>query len=68
MTVNEIQILICGLLIGAQSMSLLHAFWNARDDRRDLAASRLARRRAAGDHYYSSLRLYQLQAERKVTR
>ncbi|SED26282.1 hypothetical protein SAMN05216532_3989 [Streptomyces sp. 2231.1] len=61
MTDNEIQILICGASYGAVLTTWLHAFWNARDDRRDLEASRLARRRAAADRYYSSLRLYQLQ-------
>ncbi|KOG73532.1 hypothetical protein ADK77_08350 [Streptomyces antibioticus] len=68
MTVNEILFLIYGIAIGAQVMESVHAYWAHQDARRSRAAAETARRRAAGDHYLASLRLYQLQAERKVTR
>ena len=68
MTAIELEILVCGLLIGAQAMNCLHVYWGVRDDRRDLAASRQARRRAAADRYFASLRLYQLQHRTEARR
>ncbi|MET7914437.1 hypothetical protein ABZU45_00600 [Streptomyces avermitilis] len=61
MTPNEIQMLIVGAALGAQLMNLLHVWWDMRDGRRSAAASRAAVKRAAGDQYLNSLRLYQLQ-------
>lgn len=61
MTMDQITLLVSGVAIGAQLMNVMHVYWGARDDRRNLAASRQARRLAAADHYYRSLRLYQLQ-------
>ncbi|MEV7240431.1 hypothetical protein AB0N92_04095 [Streptomyces sp. NPDC093248] len=60
MTANEILFLIYGVALGAIWMSVLHARWAAQDVRRSRATSRAALRRAAGDRYLSSLRLYQL--------
>ncbi|MFJ4617398.1 hypothetical protein [Streptomyces sp. NPDC088812] len=61
MTPNEIQILICGIGIGAQAMAVCHMIGDMRDARRSLAAARQARRRATADHYLSSFRLYRMQ-------
>lgn len=61
MTDNEIGMLFVGVALGAQGMTLLHVFWNARDARRDARHARAANKRAAGDQYLNSLRLYQLQ-------
>ena len=61
MTDNEIQMLITGVALGAQGMTLLHIFWNARDARRDARRAQAANKRAAGDQYLNSLRLYRLQ-------
>lgn len=61
MTANEIQILICGIAIGGQAMAVWHMVLDMRAARRSLAESTKARRRAAADHYFNSLRLYQLQ-------
>lgn len=61
MTPNEIQMLITGVALGAQGMTLLHVFWNARDARRDARRSQAAAKRSAGDQYLNSLRLYRLQ-------
>lgn len=61
MTVSELQMLICGIGIGAQGMALQHMWWDMRDARRSEKVSRQAWRDAAGDCYLSSLRLYQLQ-------
>lgn len=61
MTPNEIQMLVCGIGIGAQGMAIWRMVLDMRDARRSLADSYQARRRAAGDHYLNSLRLYRLQ-------
>lgn len=61
MTDNEIVMLFVGISLGAQGMSLLHIFWNARDARRDARRAQAAAKRAAGDQYLNSLRLYRLQ-------
>ncbi|GAA3854007.1 hypothetical protein GCM10023084_05290 [Streptomyces lacrimifluminis] len=66
MTDNEIQMLFVGVALGAQGVSLLHVFWNARDARRGHTAAEAARKRAAGDLYLSSLRLYRLQHRSRV--
>jgi biotin-(acetyl-CoA carboxylase) ligase len=65
-TANELQMLICGIGIGAQSMALWHMALDIRDTRRTLAESRRARRRSAADHYLNSLRLYRLQQRTEV--
>lgn len=64
MTVNEILFLIYGIAIGAQAMASLHAYWAHQDARRSRTAAKAARRRAAGDRYLASLRLYQLRQQR----
>ncbi|GKQ35816.1 hypothetical protein [Streptomyces sp. A012304] len=61
MTPNELQILICGIAIGANLMVILNACWDWRNTRRGIERSRQARRRAAADHYLNTLRLYRLQ-------
>ncbi|MFJ8081990.1 hypothetical protein ACIQ6Y_15400 [Streptomyces sp. NPDC096205] len=61
MTSSEIQILIYGLLMGAQITNVAHVILDCRAVRRSLADSRQARRCAAGDHYFNSLRLYRIQ-------
>lgn len=61
MTPNEIQMLCVGIALGAQLMSLLHLYWNHSDSRRNAARTQAAMKRAAGDRYLSSLRLYRLQ-------
>ncbi|MFE5189207.1 hypothetical protein [Streptomyces sp. NPDC056628] len=66
MTENETVMLCLGFALGAQGMALLHAWWNMRDADRSLAESEAARKRAAGDHYLSSLRLYRLQQRSRV--
>ena len=68
MTANELQMLVVGIALGAQLMTLQHMWWDRQDARRNLARSRQAWRRAAGDRYLSSLRLYQLQQQRMGTR
>ncbi|MEU3292994.1 hypothetical protein ABZ722_11600 [Streptomyces longwoodensis] len=61
MTPSEITMLALGLGLGAQGTTVLHAYWASKDAQRSAAAARAARRRAAGDRYFTSLRLYQLQ-------
>ncbi|MFF5029223.1 hypothetical protein ACFY2J_34070 [Streptomyces collinus] len=68
MTANEILFLLYGVALGAIWMSVLHARWAAQDARRSRTAAEAARRRAAGDRYLSSLRLYQLQHRAGVRR
>jgi hypothetical protein len=60
-TDNEIQILFVGIALGAQGVSLLHAFWNVRDTRRGQVAAEAARKSTAGDLYLNGFRLYRLQ-------
>ncbi|WP_306186938.1 hypothetical protein [Streptomyces sp. MK5] len=62
MTENEILLLATGFSLGAQTVNLLHFWWQRQDERRSAAAARAARHRSAGDCYLNSLRLYQLQA------
>ncbi|MDX2552776.1 hypothetical protein QBA35_19110 [Streptomyces bottropensis] len=61
MTDSEIQMLLTGVALGAQGMSVLHAYWASKDARRSAARAQAAVKRSAGDRYLSSLRLYQLQ-------
>ncbi|MDV7221016.1 hypothetical protein [Streptomyces prunicolor] len=61
MTANEIQMLVCGIGIGAQGMAIWEMVRNMRASRRGRTESETARKQAAGDVYLSSLRLYQLQ-------
>lgn len=61
MTTDEIVLLATGFGIGAQFMAGLHMVWDMRDARRNEKVSRAAMKRAAGDRYLSSLRLYRLQ-------
>ncbi|MFF9324017.1 hypothetical protein ACF1AY_04790 [Streptomyces sp. NPDC014776] len=68
MTSNEISMLAIGFAIGAQGVNVLHAYWASKDARRRAVAARVARRRAAGDRYLSSLRLYQLQHRAEARR
>lgn len=60
MTPNEIQALCVGLALGVQGMAVLNMWWDARDARRDAAASKAALKRSAGDLYLSSFRRYRL--------
>ncbi|MEU5192786.1 hypothetical protein AB0G86_01810 [Streptomyces scabiei] len=66
MTPSEIQMLITGAALGAQGMSILHAYWASKDAHRSAARARAAMKRSAGDRYLSSLRLYQLQHRSQV--
>lgn len=61
MTLNEFQMLIYGIGIGAQGMAILDMIGDMRGARRGRTESETARKQAAGDVYLSSLRLYQLQ-------
>ncbi|KUN91893.1 hypothetical protein [Streptomyces caeruleatus] len=61
MTPNELQMLVCGVLIGVYTMLIADIYWTWRDARRDRQRARAVRRRSAGDRYLNSLRLYQLQ-------
>lgn len=67
MTQNEILLLALGFSLGAQSVNLLHFWWQRQDARRSAAVARAARHRAAGDCYLNSLRLYQLRARSAET-
>ncbi|MET9411296.1 hypothetical protein ABZX90_36965 [Streptomyces sp. NPDC002935] len=66
MTPNEIQMTIVGAALGAQLMNLLHMRWDAQAARRSAAASRVARKQASGDMFFSSFRLYRLQNRSRV--
>lgn len=61
MNPNEIQMLVIGAALGAQLMNLLHMRWDAQAARRSAAASRVARKQATADLFFSSFRLYRLQ-------
>lgn len=58
---HEIQLLSIGIAIGMDLMLLMQIAFGILDDRRDREASRRARRRAAAEHYYRSLRRYHRQ-------
>lgn len=66
MTPNEIQMLVCGVVIGAQSMVSLNAYWACRDANRAATEAQAAAKRAAGDHYLNGFRLYRLQHRSRV--
>ena len=68
MTPNEIQMLVVGIALGVQGMTLLHMVWDMRDARRSERASRAVMKGAAGDQFMSSFRLYRLRAQREVRR
>ena len=60
---HDIQLLALGVAIGADLMLLVQMFFGILDDRRERKAvreSRAALKRAAGDHYLSSFRAYQV--------
>ena len=61
MTLNEFQMLIYGIGIGAQGMAILDMIGSMRGARRSQTQAETARKQAAGDAFLSSLRLYQLQ-------
>jgi len=60
-TPNEIQMLIVGIALGAQSMNVFHIVLDSRAARRSNAAAQRQARVIAADRFLSSLRLYQLQ-------
>lgn len=60
MTTNEIVMLAVGLSLGAQSMNLLHAYWDNQAARRSAAQAEATLKRLAGDRYLSSFRLFRL--------
>ncbi|GAA4999594.1 hypothetical protein [Streptomyces siamensis] len=66
MTPNEWQMLAVGIALGSQLMNLLHMRWNAQDARRNDAAAAATRKKAVGDLYLSSFRLYRLQQRSRV--
>jgi len=68
MTSNEISMLVVGLALGSQGVNVVHAYWASRDARRSAIAAQAAVKRAAGDRYVSSLRLYQLQHRTEARR
>ncbi|MFB7739595.1 hypothetical protein ACFC08_35650 [Streptomyces sp. NPDC056112] len=68
MTPTEIQILVCGVLIGAYLVIALHAFWGWRDAQCNLQASRRLRRVREADHFFDSLWTYQMQQKLKALR
>ncbi|MFD5297194.1 hypothetical protein ACFWJU_18545 [Streptomyces mutabilis] len=61
MTTNEILMLAVGLVLGAQSMNALHAYWASKDARRAAAQSAALLKRMTGDSFLSSVRAYRLQ-------
>lgn len=61
MTPNEMQLLAVGFVLGAWTVAVWQMVLAMRDARRDLARSEQARRRAAGDQFLNSFRLYRLQ-------
>ncbi|MER8004961.1 hypothetical protein [Streptomyces sp. NPDC094149] len=66
MTTNEIVMLALGIALGAHLMNILNAYWSSRDARRSATEAQAAMKRAAGDRYLGSLRLYQLQRRGRV--
>lgn len=68
MTTDEIMLFATGIGVGAQFMAILHMVWDMRDARRSAAESRAAVKRASGDQFMSSFRLYRLRAQREVQR
>lgn len=66
MSLNQIQMLIIGMALGATLMNLLHMRWDAQAARRSTADSRAARKQATGDLFYSGFRLYRLKNRSRV--
>lgn len=62
MTYTETVTFVAGLLIGAQGMAFWFMLLDMRDARRDQARQHRARRRAAGDQFLSSFRVYRLES------
>jgi hypothetical protein len=60
-TPNEFLMLVCGIGIGAECMAVTNMVWDMRDARRGRTESEAALKRAAGDHYLNTFRLYRLQ-------
>lgn len=67
MTPNEIQALIVGAAIGAQTTSITHSLMSARATRKAVARAHAATRQSAGDRYLHSLRIYRLRQEMGLT-
>ncbi|MFJ9628064.1 hypothetical protein ACIRU8_10270 [Streptomyces sp. NPDC101175] len=63
---EQIQILIAGMAIGVWAANIANAYWAHRDRRRAHAESAAALKRAAGDVYLNSFRLYRLQHRTEV--
>lgn len=61
MTANEVQLLIVGMVLGAWTVAIWRMVLDLREAERNLALSRQARHRAAGDVFLNSLRLYRMQ-------
>jgi hypothetical protein len=61
MAPTEVQLLVVGFVLGAWTVAICRMALDMRDARRSLAQSEQARRRAAGDTYLNSFRLYRLQ-------
>jgi hypothetical protein len=61
MTETELILFFTGLLVGANLVAVWHAILDMREARRSLAESHQVRRRAAGDAFFRSLELYQVQ-------
>ncbi|MER6435455.1 hypothetical protein ABT275_03700 [Streptomyces sp. NPDC001185] len=59
MSFDDITLFIIAMAVGAQLMNFLHMRWDAQIARRDLAASRAARRRASADLFFSTFLGYQ---------
>ncbi|MEU5394542.1 hypothetical protein [Streptomyces tibetensis] len=61
MTANEVQLLIVGMVLGAWIVAIWRMVLDLREAERNLALSHQIRRRAAGDVFLNSLRLYRMQ-------
>ncbi|MEW2421294.1 hypothetical protein AB0911_12200 [Streptomyces nigra] len=66
MTPSEIQTLVCGIVIGAQSMAALNAYWASKDATRAATEAQAALKQSAGDRYLNSFRSYRLQHRSRV--
>jgi len=65
-TAIEIELLIIGIGIGAQSMAVWHMVVDMRSARRSQTAAEAALKRATGDQYFNGFRLYRLQHQRRA--
>lgn len=65
MTPNEMLLPAVGFVLGAWTVAVVNMVLDMRDARRSLARSERARRRAAGDQFLNSFRLYRLQHRRR---